>query len=212
MFNNEDQKELASQLIKIEAVKLSPKQPFTWSSGWKAPIYCDNRKTLSFQETRNFIKNHFADLTREKYPQTQVIAGVATGGIAHGVLLADLLNLPFVYVRDKAKNHGEENLIEGIIHPGQKVLVIEDLVSTGESSINAVETLRQAQAEVLGMASIFTYNFDVAEEMMAKANCELTSLTNYKVLVELAKETGYINNLQAEVLESWRESPAEWGR
>lgn len=198
---------VASYLLDIKAIKLEPNHPFTWASGWKSPIYCDNRKTLSYPEVRTYIKDLFAALVREKYPEVEVIAGVATGAIAQGVLVAQELNLPFIYVRSSAKGHGLENLIEGEYKAGQKVVVIEDLVSTGGSSLQAVEALRNAGCEVLGMAAIFTYGFQKAEDNFKNAGCELTTLSNYNAMIDLAVRIGYVQPEQVEKLKEWRLSP-----
>lgn len=198
---------VASYLLDIKAIKLEPNHPFTWASGWKSPIYCDNRKTLSYPEVRTYIKDQFAALVREKYPEVEVIAGVATGAIAQGVLVAQELNLPFIYVRSSAKGHGLENLIEGEYKAGQKVVVIEDLVSTGGSSLQAVEALRNAGCEVLGMAAIFTYGFQKAEDNFKNAGCELTTLSNYNAMIDLAVRIGYVQPEQVEKLKEWRLSP-----
>lgn len=198
---------VASYLLDIKAIKLEPTNPFTWASGWKSPIYCDNRKTLSYPEVRSYIKEQFADLIRAKYPQVQVIAGVATGAIAQGVLVAQELGLPFIYVRSSAKGHGLENLIEGEYKAGQKVVVIEDLISTGGSSLQAVEALRNAGCDVLGMAAIFTYGFRKAEDNFKAAHCELTTLSNYNAMIDLAVKIGYVKPEQVEKLKEWRLSP-----
>lgn len=198
---------VASYLLNIKAIKLEPNHPFTWASGWKSPIYCDNRKTLSYPEVRSYIKEQFAALIREKYPQVEVIAGVATGAIAQGVLVAQELDLPFIYVRSSAKGHGLENLIEGEYKAGQKVVVIEDLVSTGGSSLQAVEALRNAGCEVLGMSAIFTYGFRKAEDNFKNAGCELTTLSNYNAMIDLAVKIGYVQSEQVEKLKEWRLSP-----
>jgi len=206
------QMEVSKKLLELNTIKIQPEIPFTWASGWKSPIYCDNRKILSYPETRTFIRDKFAEIIREKYPQVQVIAGVATGAIAHGALVADVLGLPFIYVRSKPKGHGLENLIEGEMKPGQKVMVIEDLVSTGISSLKAVEAVNNFGADVIGMLSIFTYNFDIAHENFKKANVELTALSNYQVLIDTALEMGEITKDQVESLMEWREDPANWGK
>lgn len=198
---------VASYLLDIKAIKLEPTNPFTWASGWKSPIYCDNRKTLSYPEVRSYIKEQFADLIRAKYPQVEVIAGVATGAIAQGVLVAQELGLPFIYVRSSAKGHGLENLIEGEYKAGQKVVVIEDLISTGGSSLQAVEALRNAGCDVLGMAAIFTYGFRKAEDNFKAADCELTTLSNYNAMIDLAVKIGYVKPEQVEKLKEWRLSP-----
>ena len=199
--------QVASHLLQIKAIKLEPNHPFTWASGWKSPIYCDNRKTLSYPEVRSYIRDQFAAVVREKYPQAEVIAGVATGAIAQGVLVAQELNLPFIYIRSSAKSHGLENLIEGEYKAGQKVVVIEDLISTGGSSLQAVEALRKAGCEVLGMAAIFTYGFQKATDNFKAAACELTTLSNYNAMIDLAVKTGYVQEADVEKLKEWRKSP-----
>ncbi|MFV0553680.1 MAG: orotate phosphoribosyltransferase [Mangrovibacterium sp.] len=204
---------VTKQLLKINTIKIQPENPFTWASGWKSPIYCDNRKILSYPETRTIVAKAFAEMVREKYPQAEVIAGVATGAIAHGVLVAELLGLPFIYVRSAPKGHGLENMIEGDLKAGQKVVIIEDLVSTGMSSLKAAEAVREAgKADVLGMLAIFTYGFPVATEAFAEANIELETLSNYQLLIEHAVATGVVAENQLESLKSWRENPAEWGK
>ena len=202
----------ARHLLEIKAIKLQPEKPFTWASGWLSPIYCDNRKTLSFPIVRSFIKDELARLVTAQYPDVEVIAGVATGAIAHGVLVADLLNLPFVYVRSATKNHGLENLIEGDLQKGQKVVVIEDLISTGESSLKAVDALQNAGAQVLGMLAIFTYNFPQAGEKFAQAKIKLTTLSNYDAIITQAVKMNYISENQIEILKRWRENPEIWGK
>jgi len=206
------QLEVTKKLLQINTIKIQPSNPFTWASGWNAPIYCDNRKILSYPETREFICNQFIRIIKEKYPDVEVIAGVATGAIALGVLVADKLGLPFVYVRSKPKDHGLENLIEGDLIAGQKVVVIEDLVSTGGSSLKASEALSNFGGDVLGMLAIFTYNFPVATESFKKAGVELTTLSNYQTLIELALEMGEIDKDELENLQSWRKNPSEWGK
>lgn len=198
---------VASYLLEIKAIKLEPAHPFTWASGWKSPIYCDNRKTLSFPEVRTYIREQFAAVIREKYPQAEVIAGVATGAIAQGVLVAQELGMPFIYVRSAAKGHGLENLIEGDYKAGQKVVVIEDLISTGGSSLQAVEALKNGGCDVLGMVAIFTYGFKKAEDNFVNAGCELTTLSNYDAMIDLAVKTGYVQQEQVEKLKEWRLSP-----
>lgn len=200
----------AEKLLKVKAVKLQPNNPFTWASGWKSPIYCDNRKLLSYPEVRDFLKIQFSRLILEKYPQTEVIAGVATGAIAVGALVADLLNLPFVYIRSAAKGHGLENLIEGDLKPNQKVVVIEDLVSTGGSSLKAVEAIRNNGSEVLSMMAIFTYGFPVAEESMKNADVNLTTLCNYDAILQEALATNYIKESELVTLQEWRKAPEAW--
>ncbi len=201
---------IATRLLQIKAIKLQPANPFTWASGWISPIYCDNRKTLSYPEVRNFIKMQFARLIMERYPEVEVIAGVATGAIAQGALVADLLNRPFVYVRSAAKGHGLENRIEGDLSPGQKVVVIEDLISTGGSSINAVEALRNNGAEVLGLMAIFSYGFQVAADNFNRAGVEVTTLSDYNTLLKRAAEDGYVSADELETLAGWRNNPANW--
>ena len=204
-------KQIAEYLLQIKAIKLQPSNPFTWASGWKSPIYCDNRKTLSFPEVRSYICDSFTNLVKKYFPDTEMIAGVATGAIAHGALAADKLGLPFIYVRSGAKEHGLGNQIEGYYEKGQKVVVIEDLISTGSSSLNAVKTLREAGCEVLGMVAIFTYEFKKASEGFAAENCTLHTLSNYSVLVDTAVKTGYIGQTEVETLNKWRVDPSSWG-
>ncbi|MDR0982632.1 MAG: orotate phosphoribosyltransferase [Culturomica sp.] len=198
---------VAASLLKIKAIKLEPEHPFTWASGWKSPIYCDNRKTLSYPDVRDYIRDQFVNVIKENYPDVEVIAGVATGAIAQGVLVAQALNLPFVYVRSSAKSHGLENLIEGDFKSGSKVVVIEDLISTGGSSLQAVEALRNAGGKVLGMVAIFTYGFQKAIDNFEKAACALTTLSNYNSMIDLAFKTGYIKEEDVNKLKEWRKSP-----
>jgi orotate phosphoribosyltransferase len=204
--------EVARQLLAINTIKIQPDSPFTWASGWKAPIYCDNRKILSYPKTRTYICEEFVHLVREKYPEAQAIAGVATGAIAHGVLVAEKLGLPFIYIRSAPKGHGLENLIEGDIPQGTKTVIIEDLVSTGTSSLHAAEAVRNYGAEVLGMLAIFTYNFPHATHNFEAANIELTTLSNYNVLLKIAFDSGEINEAQLESLNNWRKTPETWGK
>jgi orotate phosphoribosyltransferase len=204
-------KKVAEYLLQIKAIKLQPSNPFTWASGWKSPIYCDNRKTLSFPEVRSYIRDSFAEIVKELYPHAELIAGVATGAISHGVLVADKLGLPFVYVRSGVKDHGLGNQIEGYFETGQKVVVIEDLISTGGSSLGAVNSLREAGCEVLGMVAIFTYGFEKASDGFAAVKCKLDTLCNYNTLIEIAVETGYIGKSEVETLKKWRENPSAWG-
>lgn len=199
--------QVASHLLQIKAVKLEPKNPFTWASGWKSPIYCDNRKTLSYPQVRTYIRDQFVALIKNKYPDAEVIAGVATGAIAQGALVAQELGLPFIYVRSSAKNHGLENLIEGEYQTGQKVVVVEDLISTGGSSIQAVKALRDAGCEVLGLVAIFTYGFQKATDNFAEARCQLDTLSNYDAMIDLAVKTGYVQSGEVEKLKEWRISP-----
>ena len=200
----------AEKLLKIKAIKLQPANPFTWASGWKSPFYCDNRKTLSYPTLRNFVKVEISRLVLEQFGEVDAIAGVATGAIAQGALVAEELNLPFVYVRSTPKDHGLENLIEGELRPGMKVVVIEDLVSTGGSSLKAVEAIRRDGCEVIGMIASYTYGFPVAQEAFEKAGVKLVTLTNYEAVLQVALETGYINEEDIPVLHAWREDPAHW--
>jgi orotate phosphoribosyltransferase len=204
-------KKIADYLLQIKAIKLQPSNPFTWASGWKSPIYCDNRKTLSFPEVRGYIRDSFATTVKSLYPDAELIAGVATGAIAHGALAAEKLGLPFIYVRSEAKSHGLGNQIEGYYEKGQKVVVIEDLISTGGSSLNAVKALREAGCEVLGMVAIFTYGFRKAEDGFSAENCALNTLSNYNDLIETAVESGYIGSAEVETLKKWRTDPSVWG-
>ena len=204
------EKIFAEKLLKVKAIKLQPEQPFTWASGWKSPFYCDNRKTLAFPALRTFVKLQLSRIVAELYPEADAIAGVATGAIAQGALVADELALPFAYVRSKPKDHGMANLIEGDLQPGMKVVVVEDLISTGGSSLKAVEVLRQHGCEVLGMVAAYTYGFPVAEEAFAAAGVTLTTLTNYEAVVETAQQTGYIEQSHVPMLAAWRKDPANW--
>ncbi|MBN1819990.1 MAG: orotate phosphoribosyltransferase [Prolixibacteraceae bacterium] len=204
--------EVAQRLLQINTIKFQPSNPFTWASGWKSPIYCDNRKILSYPETRTFICQQFVKVIKEKYPEVEVIAGVATGAIAHGVLVAEELGLPFIYIRSKPKGHGLENLIEGDLKPGQKVVVIEDLVSTGTSSLKAAEAVSNFGGIVLGMVAIFTYNFQEAKDNFKEAGLELTTLSCYQVLIDVALQSGDIKKSDVSHLEKWREDPANWGK
>lgn len=206
------QRKVSRMLLQINTIKVQPSNPFTWASGWKAPIYCDNRKILSFPDTRTFIRDAFAGIVADKYPEAEIIAGVATGAIAHGVLVAEKLNLPFIYVRPEPKSHGLENLIEGDFRPGQKVVVIEDLVSTGTSSLKAAKAIAGNGGVVLGMVAIFTYEFPLARENFVQAGLDLTTLSSYQILIEQALEAGEITSDQLESLMQWREDPANWGR
>ncbi len=204
------EKLFAEKLLKIKAIKLQPDNPFTWASGWKSPFYCDNRKTLSYPALRNFVKLELSRLVMENFPDCDAIAGVATGAIPQGALVADELNLPFVYVRSKPKDHGLENLIEGELRPGMRVVVVEDLISTGGSSLKACEAIRRDGCEVPGMVASYTYGFDVAKEAFRAANVELLTLTNYEAVVETAVATGYIRPEDVAVLHEWRKDPAHW--
>jgi orotate phosphoribosyltransferase len=205
------EKKTAEYLLQIKAIKLQPSNPFTWASGWKSPIYCDNRKTLSYPEVRSYIRDSFAEMIKDIYPQADIIAGVATGAIAHGALVADKLGLPFIYVRSGAKEHGLGNQIEGYYEKGQKVVVIEDLISTGGSSLSAVNALKESGCEVLGMVAIFTYEFKKASDAFASEKCKLNTLSNYSMLIETAVKTGYIGEEEVETLKKWRLDPAGWG-
>jgi orotate phosphoribosyltransferase len=200
----------ATKLLKVKAIKLQPTNPFTWASGWKSPFYCDNRKTLSYPELRNFVKIETGRLIMERFADVDAIAGVATGAIPQGALVADLLNLPFVYVRSKPKDHGLENLIEGELRPGMKVVVVEDLISTGGSSLKAVEAIRNNGCEVAGMIAAYTYGFDVAAKAFKEANVELITLTNYEAVVCEAVRIGYIDESEVDLLNEWRKDPAHW--
>lgn len=204
--------EVTKKLLEINTIKIQPSNPFTWASGWKSPIYCDNRKILSYPKTRTYIRDRFVDIISEKYPEAEVIAGVATGAIAIGVLVAEVLQLPFIYIRSKPKGHGLENLIEGDLVPNQKVVIVEDLVSTGVSSLNAAKAVIDNGADVIGMVSIFTYNFQLAKENFKQAGIELTSLSRYQVLINTAVELGEVTPEQVETLMKWREDPANWGK
>lgn len=206
------EKKIAQSLLQIKAIKLQPANPFTWASGWNSPIYCDNRKTLSYPGIRNEIKDGFVKIIKEKYGTPDVIAGVATGAIAIGMLVADAMNLPFIYVRPKPKEHGLGNMIEGEVPTGKKVLVVEDLISTGKSSLNAVEALRKADIEVLGMVAIFTYGFGVAGQNFKDANVNLTTLSNYNELIKIALDSGYVKESDLETLQQWRLDPANWNK
>ena len=204
------EKIFASKLLKVKAIKLQPTNPFTWASGWKSPFYCDNRKTLSYPELRSFVKIEIGRLITERFPEADAIAGVATGAIPQGALVADLLNLPFVYVRSKPQDHGLENLIEGGLRPGLRVVVVEDLISTGGSSLKAVEAIRNNGCEVCGMVAAYTYGFDVAAKAFKEANVKLVTLTNYEAVVAEAVRIGYIDAADVEVLNEWRKDPAHW--
>ena len=204
------EKAVAEKLLRIKAVKLQPRNPFTWASGWKSPIYCDNRKTLSYPSIRNYIKVELVRTIINLYPDVEVIAGVATGAIAQGALVADELGLPFIYVRSSPKDHGLENLIEGDLKPKQKVVIIEDLISTGGSSLKAVEAIRKDGSEVLGMVAIFTYVFTIAEDKFKNAKVKLTALSNYDAVLSEALATNYINEKDMETLKEWRQNPSVW--
>ena len=202
----------AQKLLEVKAVKLQPNEPFTWASGWKSPIYTDNRKTLSFPGLRSFVKLELCHLIQENFPEAEAVAGVATGAIAQGALVADQLGLPFSYVRPKPKDHGMGNQIEGEITKGAKVVVVEDLISTGGSSLKAVQALRDYGVEVVGMVASFTYGFPVAEEAFRQAGVKLLTLSDYEHVVSEAAKTGYIKAEDQPVLAEWRQNPAEWGK
>ena len=203
-------RDFASRLLQVKAIKLQPNNPFTWASGWLSPFYCDNRKTLSYPELRNYVKLELVHKVLECFPEAEFVAGVATGAIAQGALVAVELNLPFVYVRSKPKDHGLENLIEGDLKPGMKVVVIEDLISTGGSSLKAVEAIRSNACEVIGMVASYTYGFPVAENAFREANVRLETLTDYEHVVAEALATGYISERDVEVLHDWRQAPDKW--
>lgn len=205
-----DAKAIAEKLLQVQAVKLSPEKPFTWASGWKSPIYCDNRKVLSFPFIRDYIKSEMCNVVFEKFPEAELLAGVATAGIAWGAMAADQLKLPYIYVRPKPKEHGLGNQIEGHFEQGQKVVVIEDLVSTGKSSLQVVDVLREQGLNVIGMVSIFTYDFPVATEAFSSASLPYHSLTDYPTLISLAVEKGLVSAAQEQVLLKWRNDPAGW--
>lgn len=210
ILNKETAKKTAELLLQIKAIKLNPQEPFTWASGWKSPIYCDNRIVLSYPPIRNYIREHFARQTEELYGKPDVIAGVATGAIGIGMLVAEYLSVPFVYVRPEPKSHGRKNQIEGVLQEGQNVVVIEDLISTGGSSLNAVKALKEAGANVKGMLAIFTYGFKTAEDNFKKAGLDVHTLSNYDHLLETAQRTNYINASEADALAAWRQDPGNW--
>ena len=210
LYQQELARQIAADLLDIGAIKLQPNEPFTWASGWKSPIYCDNRLSLSFPDVRTRIKDAFCEVVQKEFPEAEGIAGVATAGLPQGAIIADKLALPFLYVRSKSKSHGLENQIEGKLSKGQKVVVVEDLVSTGGSSIKAVDAIRAAGGEVLGMISIFTYGFKQAEENLAKSQVDLIHLSDYSTLVEHALTNGNIEPDQKELLDQWRKEPEVW--
>jgi len=212
ILNKDTAKKTAEFLLQIKAIKLNTTEPFNWASGWKSPIYCDNRITLSFPAVRNFLKEEIAKLVEEKHGKPDVIAGVATGAIAIGVLVAQELGVPFVYVRPEAKKHGRKNQIEGHIEKGQNVVVIEDLISTGKSSLQAVEALKEADVNIKGMVAIFTYGFDIASTNFKEKNIELTTLSSYEYLLEQALDNKYISEKELNTLQSWRSNPSEWNQ
>jgi len=210
ILNKDTSKKTAELLLKIKAIKLSPNEPFNWASGWKSPIYCDNRVTLSYPAVRVFLKEEMAKIVELQYGKPDVIAGVATGAIAIGVLVAQVLGVPFIYVRPEPKKHGRKNQIEGHLESGQNVVVIEDLISTGNSSLNAVEALKEAGAVVKGMVAIFSYGFDVADKNFTEKNVSLTTLSNYDNLIEQALESDYVSEKELLTLKEWRSEPSKW--
>jgi len=213
MFNKtEIEQQVAEFLLQIKAIKLQPNNPFTWASGWKSPIYCDNRSTLSHPAIRTYIRQKLSSLIQDEFGAVACVAGVATAGIPQGVLVAQELGLPFIYVRAKPKEHGTGNLIEGDVFPGQRVIVVEDLISTGKSSLQAVDALRAAGCDVAGLVAIFTYGFDAAAENFKKANCRFATLSNYNALIKYAEEHQYITKEDEKLLKQWRENPSEWGQ
>ncbi len=212
VLNKDTAKKTAEFLLQIKAIKLSPSEPFQWASGWKSPIYCDNRITLSFPTVRNFLKVEIAKLVEQKHGKPDVIAGVATGAIAIGVLVAQELGVPFVYIRPEAKKHGRKNQIEGHIEKGQNVVIIEDLISTGKSSLQAAEALKEVNATIKGMVAIFTYGFNIAENNFKEHNIELTALSNYEHLLEQALDSKYISEKELYTLQNWRSNPSEWNQ
>ena len=210
ILNKETAIKTAELLLQIKAIKLEPQQPFTWASGWKSPIYCDNRIILSYPPIRNYIREQFARQIEDLYGKPDIIAGVATGAIGIGMLVAEYMNLPFIYVRPEAKGHGRKNQIEGVLNSGQSVVVIEDLISTGNSSLNAVNALKEANANIKGLIAIFTYGFKTAEENFKAAGIDLYTLSSYDQLIDTAQKTHYINPPEAETLKKWRQDPSNW--
>lgn len=204
------QKHFAEKLLQIKALQINLQEPYVWASGWNSPVYCDNRKVLSYPYVRDFVKSELANMVLEQFPDAEVIAGVATAGIPHGTMAADLLKLPFIYVRSKPKAHGMGNQIEGVLQEGQKVVVIEDLVSTGKSSLEAVEAIRKAGGDVIGMCALFTYGFDASAQAMEEAKVPLHTISNYNALMEVAEEQKLIEADQKATLEDWRKDPASW--
>lgn len=213
MFNkSEIEQQVAEFLLQIKAIKLQPDNPFTWASGWKSPIYCDNRVTLSHPTIRTYIRQKLVQIIQEEFGSVGCIAGVATAGIPQGVLVAQELGLPFIYVRSKPKDHGTGSMIEGEVIPGQRVVVVEDLISTGKSSLQAVQALKDAGSAVAGLAAIFSYGFDQATENFKEAKCKFVTLSNYNALLEYAQENNYISRAESEILSKWRISPSTWGQ
>ena len=212
IMSKDTAKKTAELLLQIKAIKLQPNAPFTWASGWKSPIYCDNRTTLSFPKIRNYLRENLANIIEKEYGKPDVIAGVATGAIAIGVLVAQHLNVPFVYVRPEPKNHGRKNQVEGFLEKGKNVVVVEDLISTGKSSLNAVKALKEEGAKVKGMVAIFNYGFKIADENFENANVNLTTLSDYEYLLEQALDSNYISSSELETLKNWRENPSKWNQ
>ena len=210
IYNLDIAKQVAKSLLQINAIILDPKKPFKWAAGWNSPIYCDNRKTLSYPEIRNYIRQGLVAVIKNHYKGANVIAGVATAGIPHGVLVAEELGLPFIYVRAKAKEHGKQNQIEGYFEKGQSVILVEDLISSGKSSLEAASALKEAGMKVKGMVSIFTYGFDTASENFKNANCEYISLCDYNTLLPEAIKQKYIDKEDLAILKQWRENPSNW--
>ena len=204
------QKHFAEKLLQIKALQINLQKPYVWASGWNSPVYCDNRKVLSYPHVRDFVKSELANMVLEQFPDAEVIAGVATAGIAHGVMAADLLKLPFIYVRSKPKEHGMGNQIEGVLEAGKKVVVIEDLISTGKSSLQVVDVIREQGAEVIGMCGLFTYGFPVADAAFEQAMVPLHTISNYNALMEVAEDQKLIDAEQKQSLEQWRIDPANW--
>lgn len=210
-MNQEVSRTVAQALLRVKAVKLQPKDPFTWASGWKAPIYCDNRKTLSFPQERNYIKQAFSQIVKEQFPQAECIAGVATGAIAWGALVADELGLPFVYIRSTVKDHGMKNLIEGFLPQKSKVVVIEDLISTGGSSLKAVQAIQDAEADPLALLAVYTHAFPQSEALFTSAQLPVITLSDYETVINEAVKENYISPNEIEILKQWRTNPAQWG-
>lgn len=210
IFDKNTAKKTAELLLSIKAIKLKPNEPFTWASGWKSPIYCDNRITLSYVPIRNFIRENLCKIILEKHGKPDVIAGVATGAIAIGVLVAQELGVPFIYVRPEPKKHGRKNQIEGYLDNGQNIVVVEDLISTGKSSLNAVKALKNTDANIKGMVAIFNYGFKIAKKNFEKENIELTTLSDYRNLIEQALDTNYISEKDIKTLKDWRKNPSKW--
>ena len=210
ILNTQSALKIAESLLQIKAIKLNPTNPFQWASGWNSPIYCDNRKTLSYPPVRTYIRQQFVDAINERYPNVEIIAGVATGGIALGALVAEAMGLPFAYVRSASKGHGMQNMIEGDIFADQKVVVIEDLISTGGSSLKAVRALREHGCNILGMVAIFTYGFDVAEKNFEESKCDLVTLSDYDSMLKAAVSANYVSETDTDSLSEWRKSPSTW--